>query len=121
LTQNHLYTIGYGGKKPNDFFNELTNMNPDLVVDVRENPFKAYLNCYTKKSLEKQLKDNYQWVKELGNKSRILPPTLVDEEEGLRKLRLILSTHEKVVLLCAEKNDVDCHRSYIKKKIKQTK
>jgi len=88
---------------------------------MSENPFKAYLNCYTKQSLEKRLKHKYVWNSELGNKTRTLPPTLVDEEEGLKKLSLFLSTHEKVVLLCAEKNDVDCHRSYIKKKIEQTK
>lgn len=121
MSQNQLLTIGYGGKKPDDFFREVESMNPDIVVDVRENPFKAYLNCYTKQSLEMQLNQKYVWIRELGNKTRTLPPKLVDEEEGLRKLRLILSTHEKVVLLCAEKNDVDCHRSYIKKKIEQTK
>jgi len=120
LTQNRLFTIGYGGKSPKEFFHELTGLNPDIVVDIRENPFKAYRNCYTKKSLEKQLGDKYIWIRELGNKTRTLPPTLVDEEEGLRKLKQIMLTHTTVILLCAEKNEENCHRSYIKKKIEQT-
>ena len=36
-----LLTIGYGGKKPTDFFSELEALAPDFIVDVRENPHKA--------------------------------------------------------------------------------
>jgi len=43
--------------------------------------------------------------------------TLVDEEEGIRKLRVLMEKHERVVLLCAEKDEDKCHRSYIKKLI----
>ncbi|MBN1681933.1 DUF488 domain-containing protein [Candidatus Bathyarchaeota archaeon] len=119
MTPNKIFTIGYGGKKPDDFFKELDGLNPDIVVDVRENPFKAYLNCYTKNSLENHLKEKYVWIRELGNKTRTLPPTLVDEEEGLKKLKQILQTHSTVILLCAEKEEENCHRNYIKKKIEQ--
>ena len=31
-------TIGYGGKRPDDFFKELDEMKSDVVVDVREIP-----------------------------------------------------------------------------------
>ena len=40
---------------------------------------------------------------------------LVDEEAGMTKLRKLADTYDKIVLLCAEKNEEDCHRSYIKK------
>ena len=59
-------TIGYGGKRPCDFFNELASLDYDIVVDVREDPFHAYLSCYTKQHLEKELKDSYIWIRELG-------------------------------------------------------
>jgi uncharacterized protein (DUF488 family) len=116
-TTTKVLTIGYGGKIPDLFFDELESLEPDIVVDVRENPFSAFLNAYTKRELDKRLGERYIWIGELGNKSRELPPTLVDEEEGIRKLRALMEKHERVVLLCAEKDEAKCHRSYIKKLI----
>ncbi|MBN2335978.1 DUF488 domain-containing protein [Candidatus Bathyarchaeota archaeon] len=110
-------TIGYGGKKPNDFFIELDLLSPDKVIDVRENPFRAYLGCYTKSYLEKKLGEKYIWIKELGNKSRALPPTLVDEEKGLQILMELCQDCSSIVLLCAEKDEKRCHRGYVKLRI----
>ena len=110
-------TIGYGGKKPEAFFAELEALKPDVVVDVRENPFSAFLSVYTKKGLEARLGERYVWIRELGNVSRVLPPTLADEEEGFKKLRILIQRHSRVVLLCSEKDENKCHRSYIKTKI----
>jgi len=104
---------------PDRFFEELESLEPDIIVDVRENPFRAFLNAYTKRELEKCLGDRYIWIRELGNKSRELPPTLVDEEEGLRKLRALMEKHRRVVLLCAEKDENRCHRGYIKDKMRE--
>ena len=109
-------TIGYGGKRPDDFFKELDEMKSDVVVDVRENPYNAFLGVYTLPQLEKRLGERYTWIKELGNKNRQLPPTLVDEEAGLRKLQAIVEKHERIVLLCAEKLEENCHRGYVKKR-----
>jgi uncharacterized protein (DUF488 family) len=114
-----LLTIGYGGKKPGDFFAELEALKPDIIVDVRENPFHAFLGAYTKKGLEMRFRSPYIWIKELGNTSRVLPPTLVDEEEGIEKLHVLMQHHERVVLLCAEKDEERCHRSYIKAKLQK--
>lgn len=111
-----LLTIGYGGKRPIDFFSELAAMAPDIIVDVRENPHRAYLGCYTKAHFEKRL-DHYVWIQELGNASRMLPPTLVNEEEGMAKLEELCTEGNRVVLLCAEKDETRCHRKYVKEKI----
>jgi len=112
----HIETIGYGGKKPEEFYEELESMNPDIVVDVRENPFSSYLRVYTKQYLEKRLGLKYTWIKELGNKTREIPPKLVDEEAGLRKLNELSEKHNRIVLLCAEKRETNCHRGYIKRR-----
>lgn len=112
-------TIGYGGKKPDDFFNELEELEPSIVIDVRENPYSAYLAVYTHSQLTKRLGSKYTWIKELGNKTRMMPPTLVDEEAGLEKLRVLAMTHQRIVLLCAEKRESDCHRGYVKKRFTQ--
>lgn len=62
--------IGYGGRKPTDFFDRIEKMNPDLVVDVRADPYHAFLAAYTKPQLEKRLEIKYLWIPELGNKTR---------------------------------------------------
>ncbi len=111
-----LLTIGYGGKKPAEFFSELEEMSPDFIVDVRENPTRAYLGCYTKAHFEKRF-EHYIWIKELGNRSRELPPQLVNEDAGMTRLEKLCKKGERVVLLCAEKDETRCHRSYIKERI----
>ena len=111
-----LFTIGYGGKKPADFFSELEELAPDFIVDVRENPNRAYLGCYTRAHFEKRL-EQYVWIKELGNSSRKLPPKLVDEAEGMAKLEELCNRADRIVLLCAEKDESRCHRGYIKTRI----
>ena len=102
--------IGYGGtKKPKDFFARIDQINPNLVVDVRADPYHAYLTPYTKPQLEKKLGHKYLWIPELGNKTRdINNIQLVNEEKGLEKLSDLAKKHEHIVLLCAEKNDLDC-------------
>ena len=112
-------TIGYGGKKPTDFFNELREMNPGLVVDVRDYPHKAFLGSYTKTGLEKRLGEKYRWLPVCGNVTRELPPTLRDEESCLKEIRKLMDIHGLIVLLCAEKDEQLCHRSYIRKKVKE--
>ena len=113
-------TIGYGGKKPDDFFTELEALNPDIIVDVRENPYSAFLGVYTLPQLTKRLGSRYTWIKELGNRTRQMPPTLVDEESGLEKLKALAERHQCIVLLCAEKNEAECHRSYVKRRFTET-
>jgi len=108
--------LGYGGTRPRDFYAKIRQMRPDLVVDVREDPYHACLGVYTKPQLQKKLKDKYVWIPELGNKTRnIKNIQLVDEEKGLQKLLELVKTHRHIVLLCAEKKDEDCHRSYVRK------
>jgi uncharacterized protein (DUF488 family) len=119
VANNQVCTIGYGGKKPTDFFDELSSLNYDVVVDVREDPYHAYLNCYTKKHLEKELKDSYLWIPELGNRSRTLPPTLVDEKVGMEKLHTVMLENSVVVLLCAENKEDNCHRGYIRRRLNE--
>jgi uncharacterized protein (DUF488 family) len=116
-----LLTIGYGGKRPGDFYSELEALRPDIIVDVRENPYHAFLGAYTKKRLEMRLGSRYIWIRELGNASRVLPPPLVDEVEGLERLRVLMQQHKRVVLLCAEKEEERCHRSYIKARLQKEK
>ena len=113
-------TIGYGGKKPTEFFEEIEQLQPCLVVDVRRDPHHAFLGVYTKSGLTKRIK-NYISIPELGNKKKTLPPEYVDEEAGFAKLKYFMDLasrlHKKLVLLCAEKDEDNCHRKWIKNKL----
>ena len=110
-------TFGYGGKKPDEFFAELEALKPDIIVDVRQDPFHAFLGVYTQRGLMNRLGGKYVWISELGNTTRELPPILVDEKLGLTKLRALMEKYKRVILLCAEKDETHCHRSYIKAKV----
>ena len=110
-------TIGYGGKKPTDFFKELDDLKPDLVVDVRENPHRAFLATYTKAVLERVLASKYLWLPSCGNVTRKLPPTLNDEAFCIRRICHLSKQFKRIVLLCAEKDEARCHRLYIKNKV----
>ncbi len=117
---SRIKTIGYGGKTPTDFFAELDAMKPDLLIDVRDSPHRAFLNTYTKTSLEKRLGEKYLWLPMCGNATRELPPTLNDEDDCFDRIRKLMDTHGLIVLLCAEKDEKRCHRQYIVTKIKES-
>ena len=114
-------TIGYGGKTPTEFFAELEAMNPDLVIDVRDYPHRAFLGSYTKAGLEKRLGEKYLWLPVCGNATRELPPTLNDETACFDEIRQLMETHGLIVLLCAEKDERRCHRFYIKRRLNTSK
>lgn len=110
--------LGYGGTRPRDFFAKIRQMDPDLIVDVREDPYHACLGVCTKSHLEKEYGKRYTWIPELGNRTRdINNIQLVDEEKGLEKLLELSKRHEHIVLLCAEKKDEECHRSYVRNRL----
>lgn len=115
-----ILTIGYGGKHPKDFFDELKKLKADLTIDVRRDPHHAFLGVYTYKHLFTRIM-SYVWIKELGNKRKTLPPELIDEEVGLRKAVGLIKVEKakRVVLLCAEKDENRCHRKYVKEKLQK--
>jgi uncharacterized protein (DUF488 family) len=110
--------LGYGGSTPTDFSAKIEQMNPDLIVDVRADPHRACLGVCAKSHLQKEYGSRYVWIPELGNKTRdINNIQLVDEEKGLRRLLELARTHDHILLLCAEKKDEDCHRSYVRNRL----
>ena len=117
------FTIGYGGRPPEEFTGLLRAHGVKLVADVRARPDRASMGAYTKaktpdKGIEKLLAAagiGYRWLPELGN-------VFLDRDEWTdRYAELIaragdLLTDRLVVLpgpfclLCAEKRVADCHR-----------
>lgn len=122
-------TIGYGNLVPDEFFTKLYALKPDLIIDVRADPWHAWSSCYTADFLMKKF-PNYVSIPALGNLTRTLPPQLVNEEIGFRQLLMLLSPEWRVfgktikfppintvVLLCSELNENRCHRKYVKEKL----
>jgi uncharacterized protein (DUF488 family) len=121
-----LFTIGYGGRKPQEFLQRLQAHHIKTVVDVRLRPDRASMGIYTQaKSPEKgiqgllrQTEIDYVSFIELGNLFR-------SDEHWRARYRLLLeragdlltdrlaSVVPPFCLMCAERRAEDCHRQAI--------
>jgi uncharacterized protein (DUF488 family) len=123
-----LYTIGYGGRHPQDFVTILTQANIGLVCDVRAEPRRAYRGIYTfnpeKGSgplprLLAQAGIAYEWFPELGNPERQDPEIRAFQQlmaqEAERRLQRLQTCVQALCacLLCAEQDTQRCHRRII--------
>ena len=121
-----LYTIGYGGRDPQDFLEAILSRRIKTIVDVRLRPDKARLGIWAKastpdKGIEKILAGagiRYVSLIELGNIFREYPDwaarykSLLDRAGDLLDESLI-AIPQPYCLLCAERRAVDCHRRLI--------
>ena len=122
----HLYTIGYGGRNPQEFVKLLQQNGIMTIVDVRLRPDRASMGAY------QLAKDPARGIQNLLNSGNIKYVSLVElgniflgyenwreryslllEKAGdllIEKLQEIVGP---LCLLCAEKKVVDCHRLQI--------
>ena len=120
------YTVGYGGRAPDDLVSLLVARGVRTVVDVRLRPDRASLGVYVKartpdKGIERLLTAGgigYVAVTELGNLFR----DHVDWRAHYARLlelagevltERLSSLRPPLCLLCAEKNVAQCHRQLI--------
>jgi len=125
-----IFTIGYGGRKPEEFLALLVSHDVRGVVDVRLRPDRASMGCYTRaKTADKGIQAllaragiKYASVVELGNVFLEWPDwrdayrQLLDRAGDLLTTRLSaagLGLSEPLCLLCAEKSPSECHRGLI--------
>lgn len=123
-----IYTIGHSSHTLEYFFSLLTRHGIESVVDVRSAPYSKWQPQYNKASLEIELpKANIQYLfmgKELGGRGadkscyrdgRVQFDLLAQSplfREGLSRLIENLS-HHKMVIMCAEQEPLDCHRTLL--------
>ena len=123
-----LYTIGYGGRHPQDFVAILTQHDIELICDVRAEPRRAYRGIYTFNPekgrgplphLLAQAGIDYRWFPELGNPDRQDPEIRAfqqlmaqEAESRLQQLRASVQA-QRACLLCAEQDAQRCHRRII--------
>ena len=120
------FTIGYGGRKPEEFINLLKGNGIRTVVDVRLRPDKASMGIYAKakdsnkgiQSLLARADIQYLSFVELGNLFRDFDDwpqryrCLLDKAGDLLTERLS-NVPQPFCLLCAEKDTSACHRKLI--------
>jgi uncharacterized protein (DUF488 family) len=121
-----LFTIGYGGRKPEDFVQRLADAGVRTVVDVRLRPDRASMGAYAKaktpdKGIERLLATRgirYRSLPELGNVFleyhdwRTRYATFIQRAGDLLISRLD-GLEGPLCLLCAERRVADCHRLQI--------
>lgn len=120
------YTIGYGGREPQELVAALKESGVRAVADVRLRPERASMGVYTKgrsaeKGIEKLLASSgigYIWIAELGN-------IFQDPHYWQHQYRQLLNKAGHLLidrlyeietpfcLLCAERDVAQCHRKII--------
>jgi uncharacterized protein (DUF488 family) len=113
-----VFTIGYGGRRFDDFVALLQHHGISLVVDIRRFP-RSKMPEYNKQSIESKLPQfgiSYIWMGEtLGGLRRGGYPKYMESDDyqaGITKL-LGLAEQGNIVLMCKERTDAACHRRYI--------
>jgi uncharacterized protein (DUF488 family) len=120
------YTIGYGGRRPEEFLELLVGHRVRAVADVRIRPDRASMGAYARakspdKGIEKLLGDRgiaYHSILELGNLFRDLedwhaPYRALFERAGELLIGRLDKLPQPFCLMCAEKNVAECHRLVI--------
>jgi uncharacterized protein (DUF488 family) len=120
------YTVGYGGRKPDEFVELLLERGVRSIADVRIRPDRASMGSYARakspeKGIEKLLGDRgiaYHAILELGNLLRDREdwgPAYREffERAGDLLIGRLDGLPEPFCLLCAEKRVADCHRLVI--------
>ena len=119
------FTIGYGGRIPEEFLGLLALMVVRAMADVRIRPDRASMGAYTRarthdKGIERLLAGQgiaYHHILELGNLFLDLEDWRAPYRELLRRSGDLLVARLEIpapmCLLCAERRAADCHRQVI--------
>jgi len=123
-----VFTIGYATFNIDDFIKELKSHKISHLIDVRSNPVSEYYQDYNSFNLEPKLKQHNilyenlalefgarQENKEFFSESGFVDFKKVTQSEqfknGLTKIKDGLEQGTNFVLMCAEKDPINCHRS----------
>ena len=116
-----VYTLGYGGRKFEDFIGLLKGFGIKQLVDVRAFPTSKYAG-FNREELENSLPSHgisYVWLKELGGYRKGGYEEFTKKEEfreGLQTLEK-LAEREKTVVMCLETHPSGCHRRFISREL----
>lgn len=129
-----IYTIGYSGygNTPEALISELTKRKINVLIDVRSNPYSAQFNNYNKESFAALLsrygikyrnyanyfgakqEDSAFYSKFDGTDSRIDYELFTKSEQfkqGAKNMETIVEKGFIPVIMCSEKDPINCHRA----------
>ncbi len=122
VLQKVFYTIGYGGRKLDEFLEILQHYSIGVLFDVRRFP-RSKTPWFTRSFLEKTLVSKgitYYWLGEYlggyrgGYREYMETKAYMIGIEVLEKLsQQTLYTYRKPAIMCLEKHPRYCHRRYI--------
>jgi len=127
---NSVYTIGHSSYRLKFFLSLLTKHGINCLVDVRSMPYSKYASQFNKDELRKFLINNsirYIFMgKEFGarreDKSLYTKEGYLDFEKvantslfntGIERVRTGMEKNFRIVLMCMEKDPIDCHRNIL--------
>lgn len=119
-----IFTIGFSGKKPNDFMDILNATQISCVWDIRLWRTSRFVPFYSGTNLATVLGNRYEYHPEFAPSTEILTGykdghlTWTDYERVYRELLasrqptagLELAVLNRICLLCTEKSAAQCHR-----------
>ena len=134
--EKSFYTIGYGGRKKDEFIQLLSENPIQIIIDVRLSPDRSSMGYAKKaktsdKGIEKilgELKIEYYSFKELGNPffedKKTWRSSYVKylEDSGYSMFSCFneIQSDKVFCLLCAEKKVSNCHREQISEHLQRT-
>ncbi len=124
-----IYSIGHSRHHPDDFAKLLKMHQIDALYDVRSRPYSRFNRQFNRETLEDVLKDigiTYVFMGgQLGGKpedpccydangilSRALQIQTPAFQKGIARLRHD-AAQLRVAIMCAEKDPLDCHRTWL--------
>jgi uncharacterized protein (DUF488 family) len=126
---NRIYTIGHSVYEIGYFINLLNKYEIDLVLDVRSTPYSKHAPQFNRKVIKKSLENkeiNYEFLGDvfgarqkdhaLFNEKGILDFDKFKDADSFKKaLNKVIENINlsNIVLMCSEKEPLDCHRSIL--------
>ena len=135
--ENALYTIGYEGKKFEEYLNQLIQNDVKILVDVRKNAHSMKYG-FSKSTLRNAIENlglKYVHIPNLGIESEnrqtlktkadydalfaAYAKTFTEKVKDLEYLNSTLNENARIAITCFEKDVAYCHRGVIAKKMRE--
>ena len=135
--ESALYTIGYEGKKFEEYLNQLIQSDIKVLVDVRKNAhsMKYGFSKTTLKNAVENLGIAYVHIPNLGIESenrqtlqtkadydvlfRKYAKTFTTKTKEMAELKRLLEENERIAITCFERDVAYCHRGVVADKMKE--
>lgn len=120
MGKEKLFTIGYGNRTPEEFFQLLEVNKIEILVDVRSKPYSRFRPAFNKNRLTTSLPElgiEYEFKGvELGG---LLAVDEALHQQGVEFLTERLKMGHRLVIMCCESDFRECHRHGVAEEVFQ--